>query len=178
VDVEAVARFRAMKDEFFATDPSSPLTPRQRVRFRGLAYFPPDPTFAVEAEVCPYVTPVDVDLVTSCGDTERYLLAAVAWFEVNGTPAVLTLFRSERGDLFVPFRDTTSGTETYGAGRYLGAESLGDGRTLLDFNFAYNPSCAYNPGWRCPIPPVENHLAIPIRAGERCYPDEESPQLG
>jgi uncharacterized protein (DUF1684 family) len=161
-----------MKDEFFASDPSSPLTAFQRARFTGLAHFPANPALAVEAEMRSYVTPQDVELVTSCGDTERYRRAAVAWFEIDGIPAVLTLFRSEsRGDLFVPFRDATSGNETYGAGRYLEAPDLGDGRALMDFNYAYNPYCAYNPGWRCPIPPTENHLAVPIRAGERSYPD-------
>lgn len=174
MDVQALRRFRAMKDEFFATDASSPLTLQQRARFRGLAYFPPDPEFAVEGEIRPYVTSDDVELATSCGDTERYRRAGVVWFEVGGIPAVITLFRSERGDLFVPFRDATSSVETYGAGRYLEARSLGEGRTLLDFNYAYNPYCAYNPGWRCPVPPIENHLAVPIRAGERVYPDAES----
>lgn len=174
MDVEALRRFRTMKDEFFATDPGSPLTPRQRARFRGLAYFPPDPGFVVEGEMRPCLRPDDVDLATSCGDAERHRRAGVVWFEVQGIPAVITLFRSERGDLFVPFRDATSGTETYGAGRYLQACSLGDRRALLDFNYAYNPYCAYNPGWRCPIPPIENHLTIPIRAGERSFPEAES----
>jgi len=176
VDIEALRRFRAMKDDFLATDPSSPLTPRQRERFGGLAYFPPSPEFAVEAEIHPYVTPDDVDLVTSCGDTERYGRAGILWFEVDGVSSAITLFRSDRGDLFVPFRDATSGSETYGAGRYLEARSLGDGRTLLDFNYAYNPYCAYSTGWRCPLPPIENHLAVPIRAGERSYPAVEPPE--
>jgi uncharacterized protein (DUF1684 family) len=171
VDVETLRRFRAMKDEFFATDPSSPLTSLQRTRFGGLAYFPANPPLAVEAEMRPCVTPQEVELVTSSGDTKCYRRAGIAWFEVDGIPAVLTLFRSERGDLFVPFRDATSGNETYGAGRYVEARNLGDGRALLDFNYAYNPHCAYNAGWRCPTPPIENHLAVPIRAGERSYPD-------
>jgi uncharacterized protein (DUF1684 family) len=173
VDVEALRRFRAMKDEFFATDPSSPLTPTQRARFRGLAYFPPNSGFAVEGEMRPCVTRDEVDLVTSYGDTARYRRAGVVWFEVDGIPGVITLFRSKRGDLFVPFRDATSGTETYGAGRYLEARSLGYGRALLDFNYAYNPYCAYSPEWRCPIPPIENHLIVPIRAGEMRYRDAE-----
>jgi uncharacterized protein len=170
VDADALRRFRAMKDGLFASDPSSPLTALQRTLFGGLAYFPASPAFEVEAEMRPYLTPQDVELFTSCGDTERYRRAAVAWFEIDGIPAVLTLLRNARGDLFVPFRDATSGNETYGAGRYLEACDLGDGRALLDFNYAYNPYCAYNPGWRCPIPPVENHLAVPIRAGEQSYP--------
>jgi hypothetical protein len=174
VDVQALRRFRAMKDEFFASDPNSPLTPGQRARFHGLAYFPPNAELSIEAGLEAYVAPEDDHLVTSRGDTKRYRRVGVAWFEVAGVPAAITLFRSDRGDLFAPFRDATSGGETYGAGRYLEARSLGDGRTLLDFNYAYNPYCAYNAGWRCPIPPIGNHLAVPIRAGERSYPEAES----
>ena len=174
MDVEALRRFRARKDEFFATDPSSPLTPPQRARFRGLTYYPPNPELAVEAGFEPHVTPSHVDLATSYGDTERYRRAGVVRFEVAGVLAAITLFRSSRGEIFVPFRDATSGTETYGAGRYLEAH-LGDRRAVLDFNYAYNPYCAYSPEWRCPIPPIENHLAVPIRAGELRYRDVESP---
>lgn len=162
-----------MKDELFRADPGSPLTPRQRARFRGLAYFAPNPELAVEAAVETYVTPTEVELLTSCGDTETYRRVGMAWFEVDGVPVAITLFRSDRGELFVPFRDATSGTETYGAGRYLAAPALSDGGALLDFNYAYNPYCAYNPEWRCPIPPIENQLAVPIRAGERTFRDSE-----
>lgn len=175
VDAEALRRFRAMKDDFFAKDPSSPLTPRQRERFRGLAYFPPNRTLVVEAELVPSVTPEDIALATSSGDTEGYRRAGVVRFAVDGTPAQISLFRSVRGELFVPFRDATSGTETYGAGRYLQARSFGDDLVMLDFNYAHNPYCAYGAGWRCPLPPVENHLTIPIRAGEMRYWDAEPP---
>jgi uncharacterized protein (DUF1684 family) len=164
-----------MKDEFFATDLNSPLSPPERARFRGLAYFPPNPELAVEAEFHRYDTPDEVDLVTSSGDTERYRRAGVARFEVAGVLTAIMLFRSRRGELFVPFGDATAGTETYGAGRYLEARTLSNDHTLLDFNYAYNPYCAYSPEWRCPIPPIENHLTVPIRAGEMRYRDVEPP---
>lgn len=170
MDEEALRRFRAMKDRFFATDPNSPLTPSQRARFHGLAYFPPNPEFAVVGETRPHPAPDDVELMTSSGDTERYRRAGVVLFEIVGVSAVITLFRSGQGRLFVPFRDATSGSQTDPAGRYLEVRGLDDARTLLDFNYAYNPNCAYGVGWRCPIPPVENHLAVPITAGERSYP--------
>ena len=91
------------------------------------------------------------------------------------------LVNGERGDivraalfhqgdeLFIPFRDATSGKDTYGAGRYVEAEALGNGRYLLDFNRAYNPYCAYNDDWRCPLPPAENWLKVAIRAGEKSF---------
>ena len=175
VDVETLRHFRAMKDEFFATDPGSPLPARQRARFRGLAYFEPNLDLVVEAEIRASVASSEVDLVTSSGDTERYRRAGVVSFEIAGVPAAVTLFRSHHGELFVPFRDATSGTETHDAGRYLEARTLSNGHALLDFNYAYNPYCAYSSEWRCPIPPAENHLTVPIRAGEMRYGDVASP---
>lgn len=157
----------------FAGDVDSPLTPVQRARFRGLTYYPPTPALEAVTELRAYRERSEVELMTSAGDTERYRRAGVVWFDVAGISTVMTLLRSDDGELFAPFRDATSGTETYGAGRYLEARRLGDGGVLLDFNYAYNPYCAYNAGWRCPIPPTENHLMVPIRAGERTYADAE-----
>ena len=89
-------------------------------------------------------------------------------FDVAGERVALIAY--EQGDeLFIPFRDATSGKETYGAGRYVEAEPLGGGRFTLDFNRAYNPYCAYNDAWRCPLPPSENWLAVAIRAGELSF---------
>ena len=87
-----------------------------------------------------------------------------------GEPAQLTLYASDDSDeLFLPFRDSTSGHESYGAGRYLELHPHGDD-VVIDFNYAYNPNCAYDPSWSCPLPPVENWIKVPIRAGERVFP--------
>ncbi len=77
---------------------------------------------------------------------------------------------ARQGHLFLPFTDSTSGTDTYGTGRYLDPVLLEDGRVSVDLNYAYNPYCAYNDHWSCPIPPAENHLSVPIRAGEKTFP--------
>jgi len=164
--------FRKGKDEFFATHPQSPLTPEQRAGFTGLAYFPENPDLVVEAELD---TNVDRDeeviMQTTTGGTQVYRRAGVVRFEVDGTPGQITLYRSAlQQDLFVPFRDATSGKETYGAGRYLEVEPPKGGRVVVDFNYAYNPYCCYNGNWSCPLPPGENWLAVPIRAGERDFP--------
>lgn len=122
--------------------------------------------------------PEAYDIATSGEEVGSYRFTrfGVASFEADGTEVNLELYWLEGygGGLFVPFRDGTSGTETYGAGRYLldtvKAADLGqaaDGRLVLDFNFAYNPSCAYDPAWVCPLAPPPNRLALPIRAGER-----------
>ena len=160
-----------------ARHPQSPV-PADRASFRGLPYFDYDPPSRVLADVRD-ATPERYDIATSgeVGGSYRFSRFAVASFELGGQPLELELYWLEGygGGLFVPFRDATSGKETYGAGRYLldtvkGAD-LGevDGRLVLDFNFAYNPSCAYDPQWVCPLAPPPNRLTVPIRAGER-YP--------
>ena len=166
--------FRADKDAFFRDHPSSPLTDEQRAAFRGLAYFDEDPSFVVRAplETEGVDTAEAIVMQTTTGGTQAYRRAGVARFEVGGEAATVTLFASDDMDeLFLPFRDATSGRETYGAGRYLEVEPPGsDGVVEIDFNLAYNPYCAYNPEWSCPIPPGENWLAVAIRAGERSFP--------
>jgi uncharacterized protein (DUF1684 family) len=163
--------FRADKDAFFREHPNSPLLPEQRASFDGLAYFPENESLVVRARL--ETDGVDLDeaiaMQTTTGGEQVYRRAGVVRFEVGGAPAQLTLFASpEMRELFVPFRDATSGSETYGAGRYLEVEPADlDGTVEIDFNYAYNPYCAYNPTWSCPIPPGENWLAVAIRAGER-----------
>jgi uncharacterized protein (DUF1684 family) len=165
--------FRAAKDAFFRHDPRSPLTPEQRSTFEGLQYFDPNPDLVIRA---PFETEgIDpnerIVMQTTTGGQRAYRLAGKVRFEVDGEPAELTLFASpDMHELFVPFRDGTSGHETYGAGRYLEVDPPGaDGEVVVDLNDAYNPYCAYNPEWSCPIPPAENRLPVPIRAGEKDF---------
>jgi hypothetical protein len=168
--VGTVSRFRAAKDRLFATHPDSPIPRSERGAFARLAYWPHDPSmrFVVSVESVESggvvagglgggdVTLRRIGLVRlPVGSLEVY------WVDVYG------------GGVFVPFRDGTSGNETYGAGRYLldtikGADLGGDEHGLvLDFNYAYHPSCAYDPMWSCPLAPRPNWLDGPIRAGER-----------
>ena len=164
--------FRSEKDEFFALDPDSPLTPEQRREFRGLAYFPEDPSLRIDAELDTDVNrDEEIVMQMTTGGVQTYRRAGVVGFEVDGRTARITLYESEGMEaLFVPFRDATSGTETYGAGRYLEVDPPADGRVVVDFNIAYNPYCCYNESWSCPIPPRENWLDVPIRAGEKEFP--------
>ena len=165
--------FRADKDGFFREHPNSPLLPGQRSSFAGLSYFPENDALVIRTAI--ETEGVDLDeeipLQTTTGGEQVYRRAGVVRFDVDEEPTQVTLFRSpDMQALFLPFRDATSGTETYGAGRYLEVDppSL-DGTVEVDFNYAYNPYCAYNPKWSCPIPPAENWLAVPIRAGERAF---------
>jgi uncharacterized protein (DUF1684 family) len=174
---DAWARWRAERDHLFRTHPQSPLTPEARGPFAGLTYFDYDPGARVEALVEP-AEPESYDIATSGedGGAYRFTRVAVARFELAGASLGLEVYWLEGygGGLFVPFRDGTSGTETYGAGRYLldtvkGADlgATSDARLVFDFNFAYHPSCSYDPRWVCPLAPPPNRLTVPVRAGER-----------
>lgn len=159
-------QFRASKDEFFSSDPNSPLTPEQREHFTGLSYFPENPALRLEVAIEPFAEQAMVQMPTSTGDVKSYRRYGRFAFDVEGQKAELTLFSSPHG-FFLLFVDSLAGAETYGAGRYLDPEQLPDGKFLIDFNLAYNPYCAYNEMWNCPIPPAENRLSVPIRAGEK-----------
>ena len=163
-------RFRAEKDRVFANDPGSPLAAQQRSAFRGLAYFEENPKLVIQATVDRDVEPGDVVMGTTAGDEQVYQRYGWVRFDVDGERAQLVLYSSEDSDeLFLPFRDATSGHESYGAGRYLEVHAHGD-HVTVDFNYAYNPNCAYDPSWSCPLPPPENWLKVPIRAGEKVFP--------
>ena len=174
-----LTEFRADKDAFFRQHPQSPLTPEQRAAFEGLAYFDEDPSLVVRAHLETEGVDLDgtIEMQTTTGGSQTYRRAGVVRVEVDGQPGRVTLFASEdMHELFLPFRDATSGQETYGAGRYLEVEPPdAEGYVQLDYNLAYNPYCAYNPEWSCPIPPGENWLAVPIRAGERSFPGAAQP---
>jgi hypothetical protein len=114
--------------------------------------------------------PEAVDMQTSTGESARYLRWARVHFTAGDKPAALTVYKDlQAGHLFLPFQDANRGVETYGAGRYLDPEDLPDGRIRVDFNYAYNPYCAYNDAWSCPLPPPENRLEIAIPAGEKIF---------
>jgi len=172
----AIAHEREAKDEFFHDSPQSPIPAETRATFRGLAYWPIDPGYVViDLELGPYVGdgPATFEIPTSDGRLRPAERAGTFSFELGGAPRTLTAYRLANmtgGSLFVPFLDATSGTETYGAGRYLDVEPEPDGRYFLDFNLAYQPYCAYAPQYSCPLTPAENRLATRVEAGERLDP--------
>ncbi len=161
---------RAAKDAFFRSHPASPIPPEERQHFASLEYYPPNPALRFVVRLERIEPPEPLSIPTSTGDEEHYERIGYVSFEVEGQPVRLAVYRSvANGSLFIPFRDATSGTETYGGGRYLEPIPLGDDKLLLDFNRAYNPYCAYSDEWSCPLPPPENWLKVPIRAGEKAY---------
>jgi hypothetical protein len=162
--------FRAEKDEFFKSHPQSPLTPGQKRNFTGLQYFPENDALRLEVKVDLLPGQEPMPMQTSTGGVQMYMRYGRFKFEVDGQEAELTIYQGEHG-FFLPFVDSLAGRETYPAGRYLEPEPLPGNRFLVDFNIAYNPSCAYNEMWSCPITPGENRLKVPIRAGEKLFED-------
>ena len=164
---------RAEKDEFFAEHPQSPIPPDEREAFDGLDYFDPDPDYRVTATVEGHDRPDPVEMDVSAGPPQRYLRVATLHFTLDGEEYELAGYQQETGQdsLFVPFRDKTTGQQTYRDGRYMEFETEGeleDGSEIpLDFNLAYSPFCAYSEPFACPLPPEENWLETEIRAGER-----------
>ncbi|MDV3293844.1 MAG: DUF1684 domain-containing protein [Nitrososphaerales archaeon] len=170
----ALIKFRQKKDEFFGSDHDSPLGHGASGAFRGLRYFEPDPALRLEVKLQRYPNLSSVIMTTSKGT--RQLFNKVGYFElvIGGQAARLQAYQSaEREDasIFVPFRDATSGNESYGAARYLDLEVEHNDEYAVDFNYAYNPYCAYSDDYLCPLPPRENWLPVPIPAGEKKYHD-------
>lgn len=162
--------FRKGKDNFFQRHPQSPLSPEQQQTFQGLQYFPENSDLRVRAILDSNVEHDTIEMETSTGDRQLYRREGKITFTVDGAEAVLYLYSAnDPHELFLPFRDATSGKESYGAGRYLEMALKDDGTVLVDFNYAYNPYCAYNDFWSCPVPPVENWLTVPVRAGEKAW---------
>ena len=167
-------RWRAARDGLFADHPQSPLPAGDRDDFSGLDYFDYDPSARVLASIEP-LEPATLEIATSGEEPFRFTRIGTAGFELGDETLALELYWLEGygGGLYVPFADATSGDETYGAGRYVldtikGADlAVQDDRLVLDFNFAYNPSCSYDPRWVCPLAPPANRLAVAVRAGER-----------
>jgi uncharacterized protein (DUF1684 family) len=171
----ACARFRAARDELFRTHPATPLDASRLARFRGLRYYPYDPAWRVEGALDWHVARETAEVDLGADGPLRYTRVAAVRFRSPRGSGALSLFWIEGygGGLFLPFRDTTNGAATFGGGRYLydtikGADLGRAGASLLlDFNYAYNPSCAYGDRWTCPLAPEENHLSLPVGAGER-----------
>jgi uncharacterized protein (DUF1684 family) len=176
---EELEEYREQKDEKFGVPHSSPLGPEGRREFDGIDYFEPDPDYRVEATVELDDSDETVTMETTADGEQLYERAALLSFELpdqRGETAEHTLVGYRRidqsgGSLFVPFRDKTTGQQTYPGGRYMELHyegELEDGATFaLDFNLAYNPFCAYSDTYECPLPPRENWLEVAIPAGER-----------
>ena len=170
---KAVEDMRRRKDEVFRHDPNSPIPRHERAAFQGLKYYPVDPAWRAQAPLVRHERPGHVTLQASDGGARHYV--NVGWFDlkVGGHELRIQAYEGAGHGLFIPFRDRTSGKETYGAGRYLEVEPVTPHGELyeVDLNLAYSPFCAYDDAFSCPFPPPENWLQVEVRAGERTYRD-------
>ena len=175
VDVaEQIQRHREKKDRIFKESETSPIPDAHKEDFQGLSYFPIDLKYRFNAPLVTYAKRESFKIVTSSGmerDAQKY---GFFEFEIEGRNCFLQVYKlldiqdQYPNYLFVPFLDATTGRETYPGGRYLDLKENESGIYDLDFNLAYNPSCAYGKaGYNCPIPPQENRLPVALRAGER-----------
>lgn len=164
---------RAQKDEFFTEHPQSPIPPADHDDFDGLSYFDLDPDYRVVARFSRAQSPETVKLETTQGPPAEYDRVAVFGFDLDGDHHTLAAYRIDGEDtLFVPFADATNSADSYHRGRYLDVDAADAGTgadVVLDFNLAYNPFCAYADTFSCALPPGENHLDVPVEAGEKDY---------
>jgi uncharacterized protein (DUF1684 family) len=164
-----IANERAAKDEVFRSGGSaSPILPKDVESFLPLSYFPIDESYSVPAQLQPAAEQIRLQMPTSTGKLRETTRIGHLLFTLKGQPLKLTAFLEDGSRrLFVPFSDLTSGTETYQAGRYMNLDPTPTGIYVVDFNVAYHPYCYYNADFDCPLPPRENRLTVPVRAGER-----------
>lgn len=166
---------RRKKDEFFKRHPRSPIPSEEMAEFEGLTYFPIDSKYRFKLSLHEHEEREKISIETTKEGEQEYIRWGEFRFALDNNDYTLQAYKSSRGEkrLWVPFRDETSGEETYGAGRYLDLEpendKTEDGKWILDFNKAYNPFCAFSDMYECPFIPPENWLDVEVKAGEKSY---------
>ncbi len=173
--MEMINQEREQKDIFFSSHYQSPIPVEERQQFKGLDYYPPDPEFRFELDLHEHEEKKTLKIEDTQGNQREFLRWGEFRFKIGDKECTLQAYKSDPQEerLFVPFRDETSGKETYGAGRYLDLDpeehQTIEGKWILDFNKAYNPWCAYSEFYACPFVDPENWLNVPVRAGEKKY---------
>ena len=171
--IEKIDTERERQFKYIRFNVESPLTEEQKRGLQSLTFYPIDPVYRVKAKLLSIEIKKIREVPLTDGSTERYLEHSFAEFELGGkTKKVLlmqSLNESDMRNFFLAFADATSGKETYGGGRYLNVRQDGKNSITIDFNLAFNPYCAYNPDFACPLPPRENILDIAIPVGEKNY---------
>ena len=175
--VASIKDYQHEMNREFSNPEESPLTEDDRKKFESLDFFPIDSTYKVTAAFKLYENPKTFAMPTTTDRLPIYRTYGVAVFNLNGKKLALHIYQNQDliqqpeyiNHLFIPFNDETNGDETYGGGRFLDVEIPEGDTIVIDFNKAYNPYCAYNGKYSCPIPPKENDLAIAIKAGVKNY---------
>lgn len=165
--ITTIQKLRSDKDSYLKKDTASPI--ENKANFKGLKYFEINPAFKIIGKIDKLTSGQTINISMSGGEVEEYEAYGNLTFEIEGIKCALKIFKTPEGNLFLPFKDLTSNKETYGAGRYLdfGIDDVNDNQLTIDFNKAYQPFCAYNHTFTCPVPPAENFLNVAVKAGER-----------
>jgi uncharacterized protein (DUF1684 family) len=175
---ERIRTQRQEKEAYFRESEHSPLPPELRGEaFPGLAYFDPDPEYRFVLPLHEHNSKEQITVETTADGEQTYLQWGEFRFDLDGETHTLQAYRPDpdADRLWVPFRDDSSGEDTYGSGRYLDLDTHRvDGEWVLDFNEAYNPTCAYNPAYECPLVPLDNWLDVSIEAGEKAFDHDET----
>jgi uncharacterized protein (DUF1684 family) len=162
-------------NNFMKSSERSPFDEDGKEVFSGLRYFSPDPKYRIKAKLHPIRERERISIPMTDGSVEKYIRFAFAELTIDNRVHNLLLLKPETDGqtmrLFLAFTDETSGRQTYGGGRYIDIQHRGGRGVTIDFNEAYNPYCVYNYEYACPLPPEENHLEVPIFAGEKNYAD-------
>ena len=171
--INSVKNHRTKNQEFMQKDMNSPFHKKGDIPFEELKYFDIDTAYKMKAQLTLLPFPEPYTMKMSDGTTQPYVKIAWAGFSLHGVPQKVLLLKMEKfmeeNWLFLPFYDETSANSTYGGGRFLDVDYTGNTIVEIDFNFAYNPYCAYNPDYSCPIPPIENQITVKVEAGEKKY---------
>lgn len=171
----SIIETRKQKDYQFKNADNSPLKVENKAKFEGLSYFPPSESYHIKASFIPAMSKDTLILQTSKAENRKMLKAGKLDFQLFEQKYQLSAFRNigqAQDELFIPFKDMTSGVSTYGGGRYVEVSISNLNDIWLDFNKAYNPFCVFNESFSCPIPPSENKLAVEIFAGEKVSADK------
>jgi uncharacterized protein (DUF1684 family) len=175
LEEQRVLKWRKERDIFFKSHQRSPLLPQDKKNFNGLKYYPFDPQYVFSGKIVRFNFNINnpkyyATFLTNKGTNKRYIRYGKFHFQLGGKEYTIEIYKSILSDsLFIPFKDKTNEKETYEGGRYIDAEILPEYRMVLDFNMAYQPSCAYNEKLVCALPPRENMLDIEVQAGEKNY---------
>lgn len=178
--VASIKDFQHSMNMKFKDEKESPLTKKDIKKFKSLDFFPIDSTYKVKAAFKLEETSKTFAMPTNTDRLPIYRTYGVAVFNINGKELSLHVYQNQdliqqpayKNHLFIPFRDETNSEETYGGGRYIDVEIPEGDTIVIDFNTAYNPYCAYNAKYSCPIPPKENSLEVAIKAGVKNYKNE------
>lgn len=166
---EKIEKIRAGNSHWFTRSDDSPLSSEERRNSKGLQYFPVDPKYRIHTRIDEYKEKQTIQIATSTGEIKDYIVHGKIDFEIDSMIYSLNVYQNMEGKhYFIPFRDKTSGISTYGAGRYLDFQIHGD-KMIMDFNLSYNMTCAYSDNYSCTLVPLENYLAVEIKAGEKKY---------